>query len=163
MKMNKVAAIMFGLASVGLLGAHAKAATAVGPGSGHPWVSNGSIFWSTANAGNASVFDNYVCYHLGGGGSQMPQTWVVPLAMPTSTVNRVSTLTQVRSATPTSVSRSEGWSFNPNGTAFMGIGESSATVIGNLTVPPGGTAFSKHFLSFDVDGGNGCIFTVTFN
>jgi hypothetical protein len=160
--MKKLAAMMCGLAAIGLLGVQADAATAVGPGSGHPWVSDGSIFWSTANAGNAAVSDNFVCYRLGGGGSQTPQSWIVPLAMPTSTVNRVSTITQVRSSA-SKTSNSQAWSFNPNGSAFMGIAESSATLIGNLTVPPGGTAFSKHFLSFDVDAGTGCIYTVTSN
>jgi hypothetical protein len=160
MKIGRLTGILGSLA-VWLCAGQVGAATAVGPGSGHPWVSNGSNPYSAANFGNANVFDNHVCFQLAGG-SQSPQTWVVPLAVPTSTVNRVTTITQVR-LPATVASNSQAWSFNPNGTAFMGIAESSATLIGNLTVPPGGTAFTKHFLAFDVDSGNGCIDTITFS
>jgi hypothetical protein len=161
MKLSKVVTLILGVVGIVSLASQVEAATAVGAGSGHPWVSNGTIPWSTANAANTNVFDNYVCYQIGGG-SQTPQSWVIPLTVPTSTSNRVLSVNQVRSAVPTSVARSEVFSFYPNGTVFAGFSEVSPTFIANIAVPPGGTAFTKHWLSFDVDSGPGCIYTVTY-
>jgi hypothetical protein len=163
MKIRRVVMVISGLVSMGLLASHVEAATAVGAGSGHPWVSNGSIPWSVTNAGNANLFDNYVCYQVGGTGGQNPQSWVIPLSVPTSTATRTLAVTQTRSPVSTSIARSQVFTFNPNGSVFAGFNEVSPTFIANINVPPGGTAFTKHFLSFDVDGGLGCIYTVTFN
>jgi hypothetical protein len=158
---KKVAALLCGLMGMGLVENRVDAATAVGAGAGHPWTSNGSIPWSVANAGNARLFDNYVCYQFGGG-SQTPQSWVIPLAIPVTAGTQGYSINQTRSAVSSSLARSQAFSFFPDGSVFHGINEINASTIGSLFVPAGGTAFTKHFLSFDVDGGTGCIYTVTY-
>jgi hypothetical protein len=155
---TKKSAIMVSfLATVGLFASQAHAGTAVAPGSGHPYFNGSADPWSTSNpsATNAVVSDNMVCGQFPGSAV----TWVTPLAVPTSTSNRTTTITQTLTGI---LATSQAWSFNPNGTAFSGIAQSSSTVIGNLVVPVNGTAMVKSFLSPDVDNPTACADTFIF-
>jgi hypothetical protein len=145
------------LATIGLFASQVQAGTAVAPGSGHPYFNGSADPWSTSNpsATNAVVTDNMVCGKFPGSGV----TWVTPLAVPTSTSNRTTTITQTLTGL---LVTSQAWSFNPNGTAFSGISQSSSTFIANLVVPVNGTAFVKTFLSPDVDNPTACADTFIF-
>jgi len=87
-----------------------------------------------------------------------------------STMNRNTTITQVRTRGDGS-DTAQGWSFNPDGSVFSGIAQTSDTRIGVLTVPPGGTAFVKNILSAIDPCADGpcrgrptsCVSAITFN
>ena len=157
---SKIAVRTFLAAGVALLATHASATT-VAPGSGHP---EGDHPWSATNNNSTltKVVDNKVC----GNG-----VWITPLAVPTSTMNRNTTITQVRTRSGDFSDTAQGWSFNPDGSVFSGIAETSETRIGVLTVPPGGTAFVKNILSAINQCPDGpcrgrptsCVSAITFN